>query len=70
MSEAMTNHEAKIALSRIRDWANAKIQSGSEPPWAWYQYMKLLEVTDTILEAMEGIKLVNASAVKKVNMPL
>ena len=27
-------------LERVRDWANAKVQSGSEPPWAWYQYMK------------------------------
>src|SRR5580704_4588576 len=30
-------------LERIRDWAKTKIQGGSEPPWAWYQYMKLVE---------------------------
>jgi hypothetical protein len=36
-------------LERIREWADAKIQGGSEPPWAWYQYMKLIETIDAIL---------------------
>jgi hypothetical protein len=39
-------------LSRVREWAQGKIQAGSEPPWAWYQYMKLIESIDTILEGM------------------
>ena len=39
-------------LEEIRDWAKAKLQGESEPPWAWYQYMKLIEVTDAILEGM------------------
>lgn len=36
-------------LERVRDWAQEKIQSGDEPPWAWYQYMKLTEAVDAIL---------------------
>ena len=39
-------------LERIRDWAKDKLQSGSEPPWAWYQYMKLCEVVEAILAGM------------------
>jgi hypothetical protein len=39
-------------LRRVRQWAQDKIDAGSEPPWAWFQYMKLIEVTDTILKGM------------------
>ncbi len=39
-------------LERVRDWAKDKLQSGGEPPWAWYQYMKLVETADAILAGM------------------
>lgn len=39
-------------LERVRDWAKDKLQGDSEPPWAWYQYMKLVETTDAILDGM------------------
>jgi hypothetical protein len=39
-------------LRRVRQWAHEKIDAGSEPPWAWYQYMKLIESVDAILEGM------------------
>jgi hypothetical protein len=35
-------------LQRVRQWAHQKIDAGSEPPWAWYQYMKLIETIDAI----------------------
>jgi hypothetical protein len=38
-------------LETIRNWANEKIAAGQEPPWAWYQYMKLVETCDAILTA-------------------
>jgi len=41
-----------IELNRVREWAQEKISAGSEPPWAWYQYMKLIESVDAILEGM------------------
>lgn len=41
-----------VELHRVRQWANEKIQAGSEPPWAWYQYMKLIESIDAILDGM------------------
>ncbi len=43
-------------LERVRDWAQDKLQGGSEPPWAWYQYMKLVEAVTTILEGMDATK--------------
>jgi hypothetical protein len=44
----------KIELQRIRKWAQDKIDAGSEPPWAWYQYMKLIESIDAILDGMSA----------------
>ena len=32
----------------VRDWARGKIAAGREPPWAWYQYMKLLDAVDSL----------------------
>jgi hypothetical protein len=42
-------------LKEVRDWAKAKIASGAEPPWAWYQYMKLIETVGAILGGQESI---------------
>jgi len=39
-------------LNRIWQWAHDKIKAESEPPWAWYQYMKLIETIDAILQGM------------------
>jgi hypothetical protein len=35
-------------LASIKEWAQEKAQGGSEPPWAWYQYMKLVEAINAI----------------------
>lgn len=40
-------------LQRLRRWAQEKIDAGSEPPWAWFQYMKLIETVDAILTGMD-----------------
>ena len=39
-------------LERLRAWADDKLATGEEPPWAWYQYMKLRETLDAILAGM------------------
>jgi hypothetical protein len=44
-------------LKRVREWAQTKAQSGQEPPWAWYQYMKLVETLDAILSGMAATTL-------------
>ena len=53
----MKNPEKKIRadLERIREWAGDKIGAGNEPPWAWYQYMKLRETLDAILGGMDAV---------------
>ena len=35
-------------LALCRDWAEGRVASGNEPPWAWYQYMKLIETVAAI----------------------
>lgn len=41
-------------LEKVRAWADDKIAKGAEPPWAWYQYMKLRETLDAVLAGMEA----------------
>lgn len=42
-------------LEEIRDWAKAKVASGIEPPWAWFQYMKLIETVEAILGSQASV---------------
>jgi hypothetical protein len=35
-------------LQLLRHWAEKRIATGTEPPWAWYQYMKLIETVTAI----------------------
>jgi hypothetical protein len=54
----MTQHSVamtKAELERVREWALAKLSGGEEPPWAWYQYMKLRETLDAILSGMDAV---------------
>jgi hypothetical protein len=43
----------KADLERVRDWAIEKLTTGNEPPWSWYQLMKLREASEAILAGME-----------------
>lgn len=47
-------------LQRLRDWADEKINTGAEPPWAWYQYMKLRETLDALLAGMRVVRTVDS----------
>jgi hypothetical protein len=47
----------KAELERVRDWAVSKLATGEEPPWAWYQYMKLRETLEAILGGMDSVTL-------------
>jgi hypothetical protein len=35
-------------LELCRHWAEGRVATGNEPPWAWYQYMKLIETVTAI----------------------
>lgn len=41
-------------LQNTLDWAKEKLASGQEPPWAWYQYMKLRETLEAIMDGMDA----------------
>jgi len=47
------NQKATHHLNEVRQFAQSKIATGQEPPWAWYQYMKLIETVDVILGGMD-----------------
>ncbi len=42
-------------LEKVLAWANDKLAAGQEPPWAWYQYMKLRETIEAILAGMDAV---------------
>jgi hypothetical protein len=46
------NEKAARQLNDVRQFAKDKIATGAEPPWAWYQYMKLIEASEAILAGM------------------
>ena len=46
----------KQELEQVRGWAQDKLNAGQEPPWAWYQYMKLVEALDALLAGMAATK--------------
>lgn len=54
------DNKAAQHLREVRQWAKAKIDGGQEPPWAWYQYMKLLETIDAILGASAAVTTENS----------
>jgi hypothetical protein len=45
MVEAMTREQ----LEQVREWAIERLTTGNEPPWSWYQLMKLREALEAIL---------------------
>lgn len=47
--------DKKKELLDIKLWAKEKIAGGQEPPWAWYQYMKLIETIDAILDSAKCV---------------
>ncbi len=50
----MDNTAAGFALKDVRLWAKARIASGLGTPEANYQYMKLIEAVDAILNDLEA----------------
>jgi hypothetical protein len=45
----------RAELERVREWALQKRATGAEPPWPWYQFMKLRETLDAILARMDAV---------------
>jgi hypothetical protein len=43
-------------LIQVLEWAEDKVAAGREPPWAWYQYMKLIETVNAIRYGRLAVK--------------
>jgi hypothetical protein len=43
-------------MRALKEWAIDKMTTGTQTPWAWFQFMKLLEVLDTFIESAEEIE--------------
>lgn len=41
-------------LERVREWAIERLTTGNEPPWSWYQLMKLREASEALIAGMEA----------------
>ena len=53
--EAVVNNQGAVVpdeLKTVKSWATTKVANGNEPPWSWYQYMKLIEA---IAEIESGV---------------
>lgn len=44
----------KADLERVRDLALERLATGSEPPWVWYQLMKLREASEALIAGMDA----------------
>ena len=44
----------KAELQSVLDWADKKLATGAEPPWAWYQYAKLREAVEEVIACLEA----------------
>jgi len=51
----MVDHmPAERLLKATQEWAQARMAGGQEPPWSWYQLMKLNEALDEILASINA----------------
>lgn len=46
----------KADLEAMHKWASGKLEAGQEPPWSWFQYMKLREVLEDIIGGMGAVR--------------
>lgn len=51
----MNDNITKDDLNHLLKWAQEKTHDDGQPPWAWYQYMKLVETVESILKGMDSI---------------
>lgn len=42
-------------LSEVRSEVAERLASGEEPPWAWFNLMKLQEALDQVLEGLKAV---------------
>lgn len=50
----MTDEKIIAALREVHRWAKGKTHEGIEPPWAWFQYMKLIEAIESVFNGINS----------------
>jgi hypothetical protein len=43
-------------MRALKEWAIERMTTGTQTPWAWFQFMKLLEVLDAFIEAGDEVE--------------
>ena len=43
-------------MRALKAWAIERMTAGTQTPWAWFQFMKLLEVLDTFIESGDEVE--------------
>jgi hypothetical protein len=66
MENNIDDKTAKKYLLALFEWSKKKAQE-VQPPWAFYRYMQLSDVTETIITSMEQVKLYNCPPIKRDN---
>jgi len=54
-------------LELCRHWAEGRVATGNEPPWAWYQYMKLIETVSAIQTSRAAVSTVGGARSPSAN---
>jgi hypothetical protein len=65
----MNDQNAKSMLHQLDTWAADKLKGEGEPPWSWYQLMKLRETCATIIKGMESTQAIHPVS-DNVEVPL
>ena len=61
----MEQQNVHKCMDVVHNWARSKLSTGKEPPWSWYQYMKLIEA----IQAIEKGRLATTAAKDKLTVP-
>jgi hypothetical protein len=59
----------KSCMLVVRNWASEKVATGQEPPWAWYQYMKLIDAVDSIRRGRASVMRLGAGLQEPAQAP-
>jgi len=66
----MTEFTPDVQMRALKAWAVERMIDGTGTPWAWFQFMKLVEVIDTFLEAGEEAGLTRPARASITEPPL
>ena len=67
----MEQQNVHKCMDVVHSWARTKLNTGKEPPWSWYQYMKLIEAIQAIQKGRRAtIRLKDDPKVPDPDLPM